>query len=337
MKAAIPFASAAAFIIMTGCQSRPCPAPDCFRWGVALEGFPIEPERLESVRRDLGVNPQIVAFFLAWPDDGSTTGCFPLSTLAAISDSGAMPCLTWEPMFVKDGVETAIPAEVLLSGRHDLFLADFAAYAARWGRPFIIRFAHEMNLARYHWGGEASEYGPDSPLLYRQMFRYVVGRFREAGATNVLWAFCPNAESVPNADWNRIAAYYPGDDVVDYLGMDGYDWGNSRSTQKHGWESQRRSFRQIFGQTRDELRRINSEKPLFVFETATVGDPEHQRMWLAEAMKACADWQIAGLVWFHASKENDWRLSRESAVIFGDLVNEWCGCTGKIRRQRADR
>jgi beta-mannanase len=55
----------------------------------------------------------------------------------------------------------------------------------------------------------------------------------------VLWVWCPNSDSVPNVDWNQPSAYYPGDAYVDWVAVDGYNWGTSPS-----W-GQWRSFKDI--------------------------------------------------------------------------------------------
>ncbi|RZB30411.1 MAG: hypothetical protein SRB1_02691 [Desulfobacteraceae bacterium Eth-SRB1] len=66
----------------------------------------------------------------------------------------------------------------------------------------MIRFAHEMNIERYHWGMGKTDYGPQSPTVYKKIFHYVVTIFRNMDVKNVLWVFCPNAESVPNTSYD---------------------------------------------------------------------------------------------------------------------------------------
>lgn len=282
--------------------------------GVALDGYPLTGTRLEAVAGEVGRRPDLVVFFLQWPAEPEA-GFFPWGSLDAIWETGAVPCLTWEPMVLKDGEEQAVPWRRILEGDYDPYLVSFAEQAAAWGRPLVIRPAHEMNLVRYHWGTTRDAYGPESPAIYRRMFRYIVGVFDEAGADNVLWAFCPNAESVPRVPWNRVSAYYPGDDCVDVLGMDGYNWGCTQTLEEHGWDSRWRSFREIFASLRSELRRLAPGKPLLVFETATVGRGAERRAWIREAGDALRAWGVRGVVWFQADKEQDWRLTTEEADL----------------------
>ena len=206
-------------------------------WGAAFQGHPITPAILDCQRAESGLKPGIVLFFLQWPAPGAK-GEFPRESLMNIHQAEAVSCLTWEPMYHDEkGKETAVSHEQILGGAYDPYLRAFARAAQQWGRPFIIRFAHEMNLIRYHWGSTRKDYGPASPGIYGKIFRYVVEIFRQEGANNVVWAFCPNAESQPHprwdgAKWNRASDFYPGDAYVDLLGMDGYNWGTTQTKKK---------------------------------------------------------------------------------------------------------
>jgi hypothetical protein len=244
----------------------------------------------------------------------------------AISAIGAIPVITWEPMYIKDGKEVAISHQELLAGHYDAYILRFASGAKAWKKPLMIRFAHEMNLKRYHWGTTEKEYGLKSPAIYQKMYRYVVDLFRRAGAGNVLWVFCPNAESVPNtsfdatAGWNTISRYYPGDTYVDVLGVDGYNWGTSRKKQTHGWDSRWMSFRDIFAKPVAELKKLGAgrAKCLMVFETSTSAAGGNKKEWITDALSEAPGLGIKGIAWFQSNKEVDWRI--ESATD-KDYVN----------------
>ncbi len=291
-------------------------------FGVALDGYPITKKRLENIKEDTGVSPGFVVFFLQWPPaEEPEDGVFPLESLEAIWNSGAVPCMTWEPMYYRDGQEIAVLEAEIIGGRYDSYLLSFAQQAKAWTRPFIIRFAHEMNIERYHWGTGKETFGPESPEVYKRIYRYIVDLFNEAGADNVSWAFCPNAESVPSpvhdpaASWNRAANYYPGGAYVDILGMDGYNWGLTFTKGKDGWDSRWKSFREIFDQIRHELMELAPKKPLIVFETSSVDRGGDRRLWISKAFETVQDWHLNGLIWFQTEKEQDWRLGREDLSV----------------------
>jgi hypothetical protein len=299
-------------LLTLGCSSKPELQFPCF-WGVALEGYPITAAQLEKVEQEMGFRPAIVLFYLQWPAPGEP-GAFPRASLEAIWQQNAAPCLTWEPMYYRDGKEVMVLYEEIAAGRYDAYLTAFARQAAAWGKPFIIRLAHEMNLKRYHWGTDQDHYGSRSPEIYQQLFRYVVDIFRKEGARQVLWAFCPNAESLPNpardpaASWNQARNYYPGDDYVDLLGMDGYNWGTTQAKDKNGWQSRWQSFQEIFAPLHRELRELAPRKPLLVFETASASQGGYNITWIKEAMPVLEAWKVQGLIWFQVNKEVDWRL-----------------------------
>ncbi|MFH2126447.1 MAG: glycosyl hydrolase [Pseudomonadota bacterium] len=212
-------------------------------------------------------------------------------------------------------------------------MRNFARACRDWGRPVIIRFAHEMNLARYHWGVEPKAYGPESPRIYQEMFRHVVRLFKREGADNALFAFCPNAESNPHprwhgASWNQASAYYPGHAYVDILGMDGYNWGLSQTKAKQGWDSRWQSFGQIFGPLHKELTGLASGKPMAVFETSCAPIGGHREEWVKAALNTLDEWRVQALVWFQVKKEVDWRLTPEADA--GALKNlaERARCPG---------
>jgi mannan endo-1,4-beta-mannosidase len=294
-------------------------------WGAALDGYPVTVEMLEEAERETGFPPRVVVFSLQWPTSPVAAG-FPKESLDAIWTRGGLPVVTWEPMYYEGNRERMIPYERILNGSYDPYIKAFAAEARAWGRPFIMRFAHEMNIERYHWGTEKEAYGPLSPRIYKRMYQYLFSLFRKAGAGNVLWAFCPNAESVPNtsydpkASWNRACNYYPGDSYVDLLGMDGYNWGTTQTVEKNGWKSRWQSFREIFSPIYQQLKDLSPGKPLFVFETASAGKGGEKGAWTREAIETARQWGLQGLVWFQVKKEIDWRINSEGDTSYLPLV-----------------
>ncbi len=303
------------------CCCRPAAGRDLL-FGVALEGLPEDATAIASLERELQLPVSLVNLFLQWPA-APDAGAFPLKTAQAVAALGATLILTWEPMFSLDGQEVAIPAEEIVAGRWDGYITHFAEAAAAWGGPCIIRFGHEMNLQRYHWGTTAADYGPGSPARYRLMFRHVVTKVRQAGAANIVFAFCPNIDSIPSpssspdAAWNTASAYYPGDAYVDVLGMDGYNWGTTQTVGRNGWLSQWRPFEAMFAPLFGELRSLAPTKPVYIFETACVTQGGDKIKWLREMAATAEKWQLAGLIWFQVNKELDWRLL--AGIKPGDL------------------
>lgn len=302
-------------LLLPASWARAAGPPRGLDFGLSLEGHPRSAPEVKALEQDLGAPLKVLNVFVQWPADPAA-GWFPWPFLDAAAALGVLPCITWEPMFLEQGQERAVPGRDILTGAWDRYLEFFAREARRFGRPLILRLAHEMNLARYHWFTEPGEYGPHSPALYREVFGYVTGKLRAAGAGNVSVAFCPNAESVPGpgnaegADWNTAAAWWPGAEAVDVLGMDGYNWGTFFRKETHGWDSSWKSFAEIFGPLRAELLGLAPDKPLLVFETASAGLGGDADAWAADAARTAADWGLRALLWFEAKKEQDWRFPR---------------------------
>ena len=98
----------------------------------------------------------------------------------------------------------------------------------------------------------------ESPATFVAMWRHVVNYFRAAGVTNVKWVWSANVDG----GGGTMAAYYPGDSYVDYVGLDGYNYAYS---QVEAWQTPQ----QVFGASYNELERI-THKPVIITETSSV-------------------------------------------------------------------
>lgn len=141
----------------------------------------------------------------------------------------AAPMLTLEPLkplvFVqgwKEG-QTAYEATRAL-----------AMKLGQWNKPAFVRFAHEMNGSWYPWGewtdknenmrrDPGEETGFNAPD-YRQAYRNVALLFRKY-APNVALVWCPNSGLLGGEQRDVYRPFYPGDDVVDWVGLDVYERG----------------------------------------------------------------------------------------------------------------
>jgi beta-mannanase len=86
-------------------------------------------------------------------------------------------------------------------------------------------------------------------------WRRVVGIFRDVGARNVAFVWCPSTDA---GNWR---AYYPGADLVDWIGVDGY----VRSADPAAATS---AFDRVFGTFYDEY--AGEGRPIMVAETGAL-------------------------------------------------------------------
>ena len=149
------------------------------------------------VKGDIGAFERLVgrkhAAYLRYVGYGEP---FPHQWAAQVVAAGAMPQIAWEP---NNG---------LTEVHDDTYLRGWAQAARHPGAPVLLRYASEMNGAWMPYSGNPDEYIRKWRLVYRVM--------RET-APNVVMIWCPFG--VPRS---TIPLYYPGDDYVDWVGVNIY-------------------------------------------------------------------------------------------------------------------
>lgn len=81
--------------------------------------------------------------------------------------------------------------------------------------PVIFRPWHEMNGDWFWWGGKNT-----TTALYKRLYRHIHDKLEAQCLGQIVWAFSPNLGAKSMDD------YYPGDDCVDLVGIDIYDFNN---------------------------------------------------------------------------------------------------------------
>jgi hypothetical protein len=249
----------------------------------------------------VGASPAIAHWFQDWEMG------FDTEYMDAAVSRGQMPLVTWEPWRFGAGLDQpGYALREILDGRHDPYVRDWARAAAGWGRPFFLRFAHEMNG---DWTTWSPRVGDNTNREFVAVWRRVHGIFRREGATNVRWVWSPVAHRPEHTPYARV---YPGDAYVDWFGISGYNWGTTREWAR--WQS----FSGIFGASYKAMQGIAPRKPIMIPE---VGCAEHggdKAAWIRSAyLKEIPERfpKIRAVCWFHANKENDWRVNSSAASL----------------------
>ncbi len=245
---------------------------------------------------------------------------FPTADYEAVSRGGVVPHLTWEPWAGAIN-DPKYGAQQIIDGKFDPMLHRWAAGIKTWGKPIMIRLGHEMNGNWYPWGGANNGGGtltgfgdptkPDGPERYIGLYRHVVDLFRADGVTNVTWIWCPDVNGIGDqGGWNKAENYYPGDDVVDWIGLDGYNWG-TKEPNFGGFQS----FGSIFKKTYDKF--SGKGKPMMIGEFSSAEEGGDKGLWILSAystMQASYP-MIKAVTWFQISKERDWRVNSSSNAL----------------------
>ncbi|MDF1504146.1 glycosyl hydrolase [Roseisolibacter sp. H3M3-2] len=288
------------------------PAAAGVETGVAIESAPLGKPGLTAwdqwTQRNGGRRPLYVMWFADWSSG------FQGYAVDNARSRGAVPVVTWE---MKNGRRAISHADVL-AGKWDAYVDTWGRAAAAKGGRLVLRFGHEMNGDWYGWSGAANGANAQAAERFRQVWRRVRARLHAAGATNVEMAWCPNHESVPAAAWNTPTAYYPGAGQVEWLCMDGYNWGTSQTLAADGWTSAWKTFDQVFRGVYDEIAALDPAPPVMIGEFASSELGGSKPAWIAHAATRMTDGsypRLRAFIWFNYDKETDWRVESTTASL----------------------
>jgi glycosyl hydrolase family 26 len=184
-----------------------------------------------------------------------------------------VPVISWMPSLCNTTTPTNIDERIAI-GDYNSYLNTWAnelkaflagpdgVFGTSDDRRVYIRFAHEMNGTWYPWS--ANRYG-QTPTQYIAMWRHVHSILESKGltASHVQWVWCVN-----NGDVGAYKAeqYYPGSGYVDWVGIDGYNWGNVTygGITFKGWKTPSMMFGAMIGR----MRKL-AAKPIAFMETGT--------------------------------------------------------------------
>ena len=228
------------------------------------------------------------------------TDSFPTSLERWDLAGGRIPMISWGGTQL-DGI---------LSGRFDAMIRQRAEDVRALGAPVFLRWAWEMNG---NWSADDGSHNndpgtTDGPQKYVAAWRHVHDLFAAAGATNALWVWSPNSSDVPAAPWNHWTRYYPGDAYVDWIGIDGYNWGTTHSWSS--WTSLASLIQPIYA---DYAHR----KPIMIAETASAEQGGDKGAWLdsVRTQLPARFPDVAALVYFETNKETDWSVTSSTTAM----------------------
>lgn len=198
---------------------------------------------------------------------------------------------TVSPLTRWDSLNGIIPALSISSprwaevaaGAHDAHIVAQARAFKALGTPVLLTFNHEP------------EFDPDlgTPSEYQAAWRHWVGIYRQEAASNVSFDFIMLGSSFGRG--GAVAnSFYPGDEFVDWLGVDGYNW---YETKDQEWLS----FAQVMTGFRTWA--VGHNKPLYVAEIGSAeetGDPGRKATWIREMGATLRSWpEVKAVSWFN--------------------------------------
>lgn len=274
--------------------------------GAYVEGMQADPDRLTRFERLVGARADIASYYYGYGD------VFPGEAERGFADGGRRSVLVSWDMGPTRFTEWS-------SGQHDDYLDTIAAAARDYPYPLYVRPWPEMNGDWQPFQPTAAGDRPAGGTYaeFRDAWRYVVTYLREHGATNLRWVFNPTADTY--AETTPVRRIWPGAAYVDVLGLDGFNWGNSRSGLR--W----RSFADIFRAQYTKLTRLHPTAPVWVCETASKeprvddgapADRLHRKSaWVRDMFRFTGMSRLRAVVWFQAHKERDWRVDSSAGSL----------------------
>ncbi len=155
---------------------------------------------VQSLQRKLGRKLSIVHTYLKWQAP------FPTISDETFLSQGSMLLISWA------GTDTI----QIASGADDSWIRTRARQIKALGKPVFLEWRWEMdrpNLRSQMHSGAA----------YVTAWDRIRAIFADVGVRNAAWVWCPTAKGFADG---RAAAFYPGDDEVDWVCADAYPYGS---------------------------------------------------------------------------------------------------------------
>jgi beta-mannanase len=112
----------------------------------------------------------------------------------------------------------------------------------------------------------------------------------------------------------QFVSYYPGDEAVDWLALDGYNWGRRR------WRNRWASFDAVFAQSYRAMLDLAPEKPLMLAEVGCANRGGDKASWMRDALLDAVPNRypaIRAVVWFNQNRPDhaDWRVDSSPEAL----------------------
>jgi hypothetical protein len=267
-----------------------------------------------------GVSLDLVDVYLDWQTPVANV----THTLHHIASKGAVPMLTWMPhgytapdilagtrtIPLRDGRRVTVDAYI------DEFAAGVCARATADRTPVLLRMLHEMNGGWFTWGQswQAPDGShPNTPAAYHDAWKKLHDAFTSRCGDKVRFVWALNHFS--KGDGVTFTSDYPGDDLVDYVGIDGYNWGSKASW---GWQSFDTLFKEPYCAAT-----AASSKPVLLAEVASAEEGGDKAAWVGDLFAKLDRYpRIVGFVWFDSTKYEveihgtmDWAIDSSPAAV----------------------
>jgi hypothetical protein len=260
-----------------------------------LEEHQITPTALDDYEQAVGRKVAWVYFSNDW----FASRAFPSATAEWIRARGAVPFIR---LMLRSSSEINVAEPLynlaaILRGDFDADLKAWGQAAKDFGTPILVEWGTEANGQWFSWNGKWNGGSTQGPQRFRDAYRHIAQTIESVGADNLTWVWHVDAYDDPETEWNRLENYYPGDDVVDWIGVSVY--GAQEPT-----ENNTQTFADGMNAVMPRLTRLAPNKPVVVAEFGvTSGNPRVDAVQWAEAALTgllANRWpQVCGFAWWN--------------------------------------
>ena len=274
-------------------------------WGLDDPRVPGSLEPIREFQSFTGLSPLLVA----WRVDFSQA--FPMDACSRVWNEKRVPLIFWDA--VPPDHKGGAVLDRIIRGEFDAYLTRWADDALRFRQPVLVHFLRQFNHSTQPWSIAANE---KNASLVSQAFEHVVTLFRERRASNVRWVWGPNIFPLPAAGWNDWTKAYPGDSFVDYVALDGLDFGNS------GTVALPMTFEQLFASPIRAMRQLAPRKPILLTSISTARAGEARHAWLKDMVSQLLGQSssVRGGVWYNHAIQVNWKAREHDAQNLQPLV-----------------
>jgi mannan endo-1,4-beta-mannosidase len=210
-----------------------------------------------------------------------------------------VPMFTFQPTLLDCKNDTKNTVELIANGEQDTYLNSWLNVTKVWlagpdgvygngdDRRMYLRFAHEMNGNWYPWSGNTTAY-----ILAWQRFHNLAGKWGY-DSSHVQWVWCVNYQDNGGI---KMESYYPGDEYVDWVSIDGYN--NAKSQSWSSWFTPE----MVFDDMMNRLAALAPSKPINIAEIgcSTAGyTPEDKAQWITDVYVYLLQHNVKLILWFN--------------------------------------
>jgi hypothetical protein len=100
---------------------------------------------------------------------------------------------------------------------------------------------------------------------------------------------------------------------VDWLGVDGYNWGTEPPHYGAGWLWPT----QLFTRSLTSLHALDPSRPIMICETASATAGGDKAVWITSLLRDLPPEfsSLRAIMWFNEDKEHDWRVNSSPAAL----------------------